>query len=139
MFAPLAEMTGTTGNIYTVHIGKRLRCTCPHHTKGGQQRAREERTSIETILALKLKKDAKLDPKSGLPQDDEADQDDGLGDGAVTDEDDDSNELPDVALAEEYVYMIENEETRATFVKVGHQDLGYKNRQPKKLDPSILS
>jgi hypothetical protein len=31
------EMTGSTGNIYTVHIGKRLRCTCPHHTRGGHQ------------------------------------------------------------------------------------------------------
>ncbi|KAM0359355.1 hypothetical protein ACHAPY_003023 [Fusarium culmorum] len=31
------EMTGSTGNIYTVHIGKRLKCTCPHHTRGGQQ------------------------------------------------------------------------------------------------------
>ncbi|GKT98164.1 e3 ubiquitin-protein ligase zswim2 [Fusarium langsethiae] len=31
------EMTGSTGNIYTVHIGKRLKCTCPHHTKGVQQ------------------------------------------------------------------------------------------------------
>lgn len=31
------EMTGSTGNIYTVHIGKRLRCTCPHHKLGGHQ------------------------------------------------------------------------------------------------------
>ncbi|GKU01709.1 transcription factor [Fusarium langsethiae] len=129
IFSPLAEITGSTGNICTVHIGKRLRCTCPHHTKGGQQRAREERTPTETILALKLKKDAKLEFEPAKAHD-EADQDDGLGDGAVTDEDDDSIEPPDVALAEECVYMIENEETRATFVKVGHQDSGYKRVLP---------
>ncbi|RGP64402.1 e3 ubiquitin- ligase zswim2 [Fusarium longipes] len=31
------EMTGSTGNIYTVHIGKQPRCTCPHNSRGGQQ------------------------------------------------------------------------------------------------------
>ncbi|KAF5001660.1 hypothetical protein FGRMN_966 [Fusarium graminum] len=30
------EMTGSTGNIYTVHIGKRPNCTCPHNKKGHQ-------------------------------------------------------------------------------------------------------
>ncbi|KAG4293744.1 hypothetical protein FPRO06_00329 [Fusarium proliferatum] len=30
------EMTGSTGNIYTVHVGKQPRCTCPHHEKGHQ-------------------------------------------------------------------------------------------------------
>ncbi|KAJ4263592.1 hypothetical protein NW762_006413 [Fusarium torreyae] len=30
------EMTGSTGNIYTVHIGKQPRCTCPHNEKGHQ-------------------------------------------------------------------------------------------------------
>lgn len=30
------EMTGSTGNIYTVHIGNRPSCTCPHAQKGNQ-------------------------------------------------------------------------------------------------------
>lgn len=30
------EMTGSTGNIYTVHVGKQPRCTCPHNEKGHQ-------------------------------------------------------------------------------------------------------
>ncbi|KAF4984768.1 hypothetical protein FZEAL_129 [Fusarium zealandicum] len=30
------EMTGSTGNIYNVHIGKRPSCTCPHNQKGKQ-------------------------------------------------------------------------------------------------------
>ncbi|KAH7273394.1 hypothetical protein B0J15DRAFT_98794 [Fusarium solani] len=30
------EMTGSTGNIYNVHIGKRPSCTCPHYEKGNQ-------------------------------------------------------------------------------------------------------
>ncbi|KAI8719610.1 hypothetical protein NCS52_00742200 [Fusarium sp. LHS14.1] len=30
------EMTGSTGNIYNVHIGKRPSCTCPHYAKGNQ-------------------------------------------------------------------------------------------------------
>ncbi|KAM5355239.1 hypothetical protein ACJ41O_001885 [Fusarium nematophilum] len=30
------EMTGSTGNIYTVTIGKSPRCTCPHNEKGHQ-------------------------------------------------------------------------------------------------------
>ncbi|KAF4448713.1 E3 ubiquitin-protein ligase Zswim2 [Fusarium austroafricanum] len=30
------EMTGSTGNIYTVHIGKQPRCTCPHNQNGHQ-------------------------------------------------------------------------------------------------------
>ncbi|KAF4468106.1 E3 ubiquitin- ligase Zswim2 [Fusarium albosuccineum] len=30
------EMTGSTGNIYNVHIGKRPSCTCPHFEKGNQ-------------------------------------------------------------------------------------------------------
>lgn len=30
------EMTGSTGNIYTVHIGQRPSCTCPHSLKGNQ-------------------------------------------------------------------------------------------------------
>ncbi|RBR26760.1 uncharacterized protein FIESC28_00461 [Fusarium coffeatum] len=31
------EMTGSTGNIYTVHIGLRITCTCPHHMRGFAQ------------------------------------------------------------------------------------------------------
>lgn len=30
------EMTGSTGNIYNVHIGRRPSCTCPHYEKGNQ-------------------------------------------------------------------------------------------------------
>jgi hypothetical protein len=30
------EMTGSTGNIYNVHVGKQPRCTCPHNEKGHQ-------------------------------------------------------------------------------------------------------
>ncbi|KAF9779395.1 hypothetical protein IL306_001940 [Fusarium sp. DS 682] len=30
------EMTGSTGNIYTVHVGKQPKCTCPHNEKGHQ-------------------------------------------------------------------------------------------------------
>jgi len=31
------EMTGSTGNIYNVHIGLRITCTCPHHMRGFAQ------------------------------------------------------------------------------------------------------
>ncbi|KAK7431219.1 hypothetical protein QQZ08_002259 [Neonectria magnoliae] len=32
----MVEMTGSTGNIYTVHIAKQPRCNCPHALKGNQ-------------------------------------------------------------------------------------------------------
>ncbi|RYP43004.1 hypothetical protein DL770_011887 [Monosporascus sp. CRB-9-2] len=32
----IVEMTGSTGNIYHVHISQRPTCTCPHATKGNQ-------------------------------------------------------------------------------------------------------
>ncbi len=30
------ELTGSTGNIYTVHIGQQPRCDCPHAAAGHQ-------------------------------------------------------------------------------------------------------
>lgn len=30
------DIAGTTGNIYTVHIGREPNCTCPHAKKGNQ-------------------------------------------------------------------------------------------------------
>ncbi|GJN70174.1 Znf1 [Purpureocillium lilacinum] len=30
------EMTGSTGNVYTVHIGRQPQCNCPHARKGNQ-------------------------------------------------------------------------------------------------------
>lgn len=32
----IVEMTGSTGNIYTIHIAKQPRCNCPHAAKGNQ-------------------------------------------------------------------------------------------------------
>ncbi|KAJ4137333.1 hypothetical protein NW768_002917 [Fusarium equiseti] len=33
----IVEMTGSTGNIYNVHIGRRISCNCPHHMRGYAQ------------------------------------------------------------------------------------------------------
>lgn len=32
----IVEMTGSTGNIYTIHIAKRPTCNCPHAKQGNQ-------------------------------------------------------------------------------------------------------